>query len=64
MIYKELKHLTHSFSTLIILFDNDKINDNNNKAKTDKTQLNSQCRKQDKRDETINHIISECTKLA
>ncbi len=33
-------------------------------ATTDKTQLNSKCRLCGDRDETINHIISECRKLA
>ena len=32
--------------------------------KLDKTQQNSKCRKCDGRNETINHIISNCTKLA
>ena len=34
------------------------------KAKIDKTQENSKCRLCSDRDETINHIISECSKLA
>ena len=33
------------------------------KARIDKTQLNSRCRLRGDRDETINHIISECRKL-
>ena len=32
--------------------------------KIDKTQQNSKCRQCDDRDETINHIINECSKLA
>ena len=39
-------------------------NNNNNKARVDKTQQNSKCRLCGDRDETINHIISECSKLA
>ena len=41
-------------------------NNNNNhiKARIDKTQQNSKCRLCGDRDETINHIISECSKLA
>ena len=35
----------------------------NNKARIDKTQQNSKCRLCGDRDETINHIISECSKL-
>ena len=34
------------------------------KARIDKTQQNSKCRQCGDRDETINHIISECSKLA
>ena len=34
------------------------------KARIDKTQQNSKCRLCDDRDETINHIISECSELA
>ena len=34
------------------------------KARIDKTQENSKCRLYGDRDETINHIISECSKLA
>ena len=34
------------------------------KARTDNTQQNSKCRLCGDRDETINHIISECSKLA
>ena len=39
-------------------------NNNNSKAKIDKTHQNSKCRLCGDRDETINHIISECSKLA
>ena len=34
------------------------------KSKIDKTLQNSECRLCGDRDETINHIISECSKLA
>ena len=37
---------------------------NHIKARIDKTQQNSKCRLRGDRDETINHIISECSKLA
>ena len=39
------------------------IRTNHIKARTDKTQQNSKCRLCGDRDETINHIISECSKL-
>ena len=40
------------------------IRTNHIKARTEKTQQNSKCRLCGDRDETINHIISECSKLA
>ena len=40
------------------------IRTNHIKARIDKTQQNSKCRLYSDRDETINHIISECSKLA
>ena len=40
------------------------IRTNHIKARIDKTQQNSKCRLCADRDETINHIISECSKLA
>ena len=43
---------------------NNAIRTNQIKARIDKTQQNSKCRLCVDRDETINHIISECCKLA
>ena len=43
---------------------NSAIRTNHIKARTDKTQQNSKCRLCGDRDETINHTISECSKLA
>ena len=40
------------------------IRTNHMKARIDKTQQNIKCRQCGDRDETINHIISECSKLA
>ena len=56
-----LKRETESF--LVAAQDN-AIRTNHIKARTDKTQQNSKCRLCSDRDETINHIISECSKLA
>ena len=56
-----LKRETESF--LIAAQDN-AIRTNHIKARIDKTQQNSKCRLCGDRDETINHIISECSKLA
>ena len=43
---------------------NSAIRTNHIKARIDKNQQNSKCRLCGDRDETINHIISECSKLA
>ena len=49
---------------LLIVAQNSIIRTNHTKASIDKTQQNSKCRLCDDRDETINHMISECSKLA
>ena len=43
---------------------NSAISTNHIKVRINKTQQNSKCRLCGGRDETINHIISECSKLA
>ncbi len=58
---RNLKRKTESL--LITVQDND-IRTNHIKARIDKTPQNSKCRQCGDRDETINHIISECSKLA
>ena len=50
--------------SLLIAAQNKAIRTNHIKAKIDETQQNSSCWLCDDRDETINHIISECNKLA
>ena len=50
--------------SLPIVAQNNAIRTNHIKARIDKTQQNSKCRLYGDRDETINHIISECSKLA
>ena len=50
--------------SLLIAAQNNAIRTNHIKARIDKTQQNSKCRLCGDRDETINHIISECHKLA
>ena len=50
--------------SLLIAAQNNAVRTNHIKAKIDKTQQNSKCRLCGDRDETINHIISECSKLA
>ena len=50
--------------SLLIAAQDSAIRTNHIKAKIDKTQQNCKCRLCGDRDETINHIISECSKLA
>ena len=50
--------------SLLIAEQNNAIRTNHIKTKIDKTQQNSQCMLCGNRDETTNHIISECSKLA
>ena len=49
--------------SLLIATQNNTKRTNHIKAKIDKTQQNCKCRLCGDRDETINHIISECSKL-
>ena len=48
----------------LIATQNNAVRTNHNKARIDKTQQNSKRRLCGDRDETINHIISECSKLS
>ena len=50
--------------SLLIAAQNKAMRTNYIKARIDKTRQNSKCRLCSDRDETINHIISECSKLA
>ena len=50
--------------SLQIAAQNNAVRTNHIKTRIDKTQQNSKCRLCGYRDETINHIISECRKLA
>ena len=50
--------------SLLIAAQNNAIRTYHNKAYIDKTQQNNKCRQCGDRNETINHIISECSKLA
>ena len=57
-------NLKKDTESLLIAAQNNAIRTNDIKARVDKTQQNSRCRLCDDRDETINHILSECGKLA
>ena len=50
--------------SLLMAAQNNPIRTHHTSAIIDKTQENSKCRLYDDRDETINHIINECCKLA
>ena len=57
-------NLKRETESLLIAEQDNAIRTNHIKARIDKTQQNSKCRLCGDRDETINHIISECSKLA
>ena len=57
-------HLKREIESLLIATQNNTIKTNHIKVRIDKTQQNSGCRLCDERDKMINHIISECSKLA
>ena len=57
-------NLMRETESLLIAAQDNAIRTNHIKARIDKTQQNSKCRLCGDRDETINHIISECSKLA
>ncbi len=57
-------NLKRETESLQIVAQDNAIRTSHIKARIDKTQQNSKCRLCGDRDETINHIISECSKLA
>ena len=57
-------NLKRETESLLIAAQDNTIRTNHIKARIDKTQQNSKCRLCSDRDETINHILSECSKLA
>ena len=57
-------NLKRETESLLIVEQDNAIRTNHIKARIDKTQQNSKCRLCGDKDETINHIISECCKLA
>ena len=58
------RNLKRETESLLIAAQNNTIRTNHIKVRIDKTQQNTKCRLCGDRDETINHIISECSKLA
>ena len=63
MAMKKKGNFNREIESLLIVVQNNAIRTNHIKAKIDKTQQNSCWRLCDDRDETINHIISKCSKL-
>ena len=57
-------NLKREMESLLIAAQDNAIRTNHIKVRIDKIQQNSICRLCGDRDETINHIISECSKLA
>ena len=55
-------HFKRETESLLIAAQNNAVITNHIKARIDRTQQNSRCRLCGDRDETINHIISECSK--
>ena len=56
--------LNRETESLPIAAQNNAVRTNHIKTRIDKLQQNSKCRLCGDRDEAINHVISECTKLA
>ena len=63
-MWQRKRNLKRETECLLIAAQNNAIRTNHIKAIIDKTQQNSKCRLCGDRDETINHIISEYSKLA
>ena len=56
--------LKRSIEAFIMATQEQAIRTNNIKARIDKTQENSECRIHGKAEESVNHVLSECSKLA
>ena len=63
-IWQRKEYLKRQTEFLLIAAQDNAIRTHNIKARIDKMQQNSKCRLRGDWDETINHIISECSKLA
>ena len=64
LMWLRMGNFKRETESLLIAIPNNALKTNCIKARIDKTLQNSRCRLCDDRDETINHIISECRKLA
>ena len=58
------RNFKREIGSLLMAAQDSALRTNHIKARIDKTQQNSKCRLCGDRDETLNHIISECSKLA
>ena len=61
---KKKGNFKREIESLLITAQNNVVRTNHIKARIDKTQQNSKSRLCGDKDETINHIINECCKLA
>ena len=61
---KEKGNIKRETKSLLKAVQNNALRTNCDNARIDKPQQNSRCRQCDGRDETINRIISECSKSA
>ena len=61
---KKKRNFKRETESLLMATQNSAIRTNHIKARIDKTPQNSKCRLYGDRDKSINHIISECSKLA
>ena len=59
-----LKNCKRETESLLTAAQNNAVRTNHIKVRIDKTQQNNKCKQCGDRDETINHIISECSKFA
>ena len=58
------ENFTRETESLLLAAQNNAIRTNHIKSRIDKSQQNNKCRLCGDKDETINHIIRECSKLA
>ena len=63
-IWLRKENVKKEIETLLIAVRNNVIRTNYIKAKIDKMQQNSKCRLRGDKDEKLNHIISQCSKVA
>ena len=63
-MWQRKRNFKRKTESLLRAAQNNAVRNNHIKARIDKTQQNSKCRLCVDKDETIDHIISKCSKLA